>query len=219
MKAFQKVDGSVLLSCREYDIAPTTVVTPGQVVCITEGLVTAAEAAQTTAILGVAAEAHSGAVDALNPRSNGNKILVYDDPDLISACKAPEHEATGGTATTVTIGGLAAFSADDFNGGYLKLVSKAEGSGNTDALGTCKRIEDFAISEGVGTFTVESGATAAAGDVFAIYPPVGFAKGNLNAAGHALVLTATAALALKVVGRKGDDIMLMAKKHVLGAGE
>ena len=36
---------------------------------------------------------------------------------------------------------------------------------------------------------------------------------------RALVLTATAALAIKVVGRKGDDVMLMAKKHVLGAGE
>lgn len=219
MKAFQKVDGGVMLSCREYDIAPTTAITPGQVVCITEGLVTAAKAAQTTPILGIAGESHSGQVDALNPRANGNKILVYDDPDLISACKAPEGTATGGTATTVVIGGLAAFSADDFNGGYLKLISKAEGSTNTDAIGTCKRINDFAISDGTGTFTVDRGATAAAGDVFAIYPPVGFAKGNLDTAGHALVLTATAALAIKVVGRKGDDIMLMAKKHVLGAGE
>lgn len=219
MKAFQKVDGSVLLSCREYDIAPTTAITPGQVVSITEGRVIAAKAAQTAAILGIAAESHSGVVDALNPRSNGTKILVYDDPDLVSACKAPEHAATGGTATTVVIGGLAAFSADDFNGGWLKLVSKGEGSTNTDALGTMKRIEDFAISDGTGTFTVESGAAAAAGDVFAIYPPVGFSKGNLDATGHALVLTATAALAIKVIGNKGGDIMLMAKKHILGAGE
>lgn len=219
MKAFQKVDGSVLLSCREYDIAPATAITPGQVVSIAEGRVIAAKAAQTAAILGIAAEAHSGVVDALNPRSNGTKILVYDDPDLVSACKAPEHAATGGTATTVVIGGLAAFSADDFNGGWLKLVSKAEGSTNTDAIGTMKRIKDFAISDGTGTFTVESGATAAAGDVFAIYPPVGFSKGNLDATGHALVLTATAALAIKVIGNKGGDIMLMAKKHILGAGE
>lgn len=219
MKALQKVDGGTLLSCRVYDIAPTTAIIPGQVVCITEGLVTAAKAAQTGAILGIAAEAHSGVVDALNPRSNGTEILVYDDPDLISACKAPEGVATSGTATTVVIGGLAAFSADDFNGGYLKLISKAEGSTNTDAIGTCKRIVDFAISDGTGTFTVASGAIASAGDVFAIYPPVGFSKGNLSANGDALVLTATAALAIKVVGRKGDDIMLMAKKHVLGAGE
>lgn len=219
MKAFQKVDGSVLLSCREYDIAPTTAITPGQVVSITEGRVVAAKAAQTTAILGIAAESHSGVTDALNPRSNGTKILVYDDPDLVSACKAPEHAATGGTATTVVIGGLAGFSADDFNGGWLKLVSKAEGSTNTDAVGTMKRIEDFAISDGTGTFTVAEGASANAGDVFAVYPPVGFSKGNLDAAGHALVLTATAALAIKVIGHKGGDIMLMAKKHALGAGE
>lgn len=219
MKAFQKVDGGVLLSMRDYPIAEATVLAPGQVVQLSSGKVVSGIAAQTAAILGIAAEGHGGGNAALCPGEDQSKVRVYDDPDLVFACKAPIHTATGGTATTVQLSGLAAFAANDFAGGYLMLVEKAEGSTNTDALGTLKPIAASAVSDGTGTFTVASGAVAAAGDKYAIFPPVGFAKGNLDAAAQSLVLSATAALALKVVGRKGEDIMLMAKKHALGAGE
>ena len=220
MKAYQKIDGGVLMSMREYDIAETTVIKPGQVVQLSGGLVAAAAAAQTGAVLGIAAEGHAGAEDALNPRANGTKILVYDDPDLVFRCQAPVGTAgAGSTATTVVIGGLGAFAADDFNGGWLVLLEKGADSTNTDPVGTARHITDFAITSGTGTFTVPAGGTASAGDKFAVFPPVGFAKGKLSADAMALVLTDTAALALKVVGRKGGDILMMARKHALGAGE
>ena len=59
-------------------------------------------------------------------------------------------------------------------------------------------------------------AVICAGDVYEIYPPVGFQKGNLDANGQALVLSATCALALKVVQNHRDGhIGLMAASHSL----
>ncbi|MBQ7567063.1 MAG: hypothetical protein IJT18_08075 [Oscillospiraceae bacterium] len=223
MKFYQKADGGVLASTREYDIAKTTEIKCGQVVVLTEGLVAAAAANGTTRILGVAAEDHSGAADALNPRSNGTKILVIDAPDAIFRCKAPIMTATGGSATTVTANTLAAFSNDDFNGGYLLLVEKGASSTNTDPIGTIKRITDYSYNSTgtVSTFTVASGATAAEGDKFVVFPPIGFAKGNLSSTRDALVLTATAGIPLKVVGRieETQEICMMANTHLLGVEE
>ena len=64
-------------------------------------------------------------------------------------------------------------------------------------------------------FTVESGGAACAGDVYAVFPPVGFAKGNLNSAKDGLVLTASASLPIRVVGMDIglDKINVMIKKH------
>lgn len=220
MNAYQKRDGGVNLSVREYDIGTATAVKAGQVVQLSEGLVIAAVAAQTGAVLGIAAENHTGAYDALNPRANGDKILVYDDPGLLFTCAAPRMTATGGTATTITASTLGAFANDDFNGGFLMLMKKGAASTNSDPLGTVKRITDYGYNSTgtVSTFTVDSGAAACAGDEYLVFPPVGFAKGNLNATFDGLVLTATAALALKVVGRHEDSgkLVMMAKSHTLG---
>jgi len=78
MRAYQNVDGGFTFGVHEYDIAKTTAIKAGQVVKLSEGLVVAATAAETGAILGVAKENHSGAEDAINPRSNGTKILGHD---------------------------------------------------------------------------------------------------------------------------------------------
>ena len=170
MKLYQKADGGVLSSAREYDIAQTTDIKEGTLVKIAAGLVVACDG--TSAPIGVAAETHSGVADALNPRNDGAKILVHDAPDAIFRCAAPRSAATGGTATTVTFSTLAAFADDDFIGGYLKLVKKGAGSTNADAIGTVKRITDsaYATSGTVTTLTVASGATACEGDEFEIYP-------------------------------------------------
>ena len=101
-------------------------------------------------------------------------------------------------------------------GGHIQLTKLAAGSTNVDGVGTAKTIENFSG----GTFTVPEGMGAAAnGDQFAIYPPIGFAKGNLTETG--LSLAETDALSLKVVGHDlgTKQIFLMAKKHVLGQGE
>lgn len=221
MTPYQKADGSAILSCREYDIAENTAIKIGQVVKLAVGLVVAASANETGQILGVAAENHSGAADALDPRANGTKIMVWDDPQLIMSCEVPTFEATGGSATTVTTDDLGAFSNDDFNGGYLKLIAKAANSTNTDPVGTVKRITDYAYNSTgtVSTFTVASGGTANNGDVYELYPPRMFKKGNLDTNIRKLVLSATASLPLKVVGRDEDHskIFLMAHLHSLGA--
>ena len=221
MKLYQMADGGVLASARPYDIAGGTVIAEGQPVKLTEGLVTAAVAGETGAILGVAAESHSAAADALNPRSNGTKILVYDAPGAIFRCRAPEVTALSGSAATLEVTALKAFAADDFNGGYVKLVSKAEESTNTDGIGKVRRITDFAVDSAKGVLTLESGGTPCAGDVYAVFPPVGFAKGSLSADGTGLSLTAAANLPLKVTGHDRDlgGICLKARKHVLAENE
>lgn len=220
MKAFQKADGQVLRSAREYDIAAATAISAGQVVALSEGLVVAAAVNITTQILGVAAESHSGVADAMDPRANGTKIMIFDDPALIFQCPVPVVAATGGSATTMTASTLAAFANDDFNGGYIKLVAKAVNSANTDPIGKIDRIADYAYNSTgtVSTFTKASGGTPSAGDVYEIYPPIGFKKGNLDSGREKLVLTATASLPLKVVGhdRALGLINMMAHLHALG---
>lgn len=223
MKPFQNADGNINLSVREYDIASATAISKGQIVEMDTGLVTACAAAQTTKILGVAAESHSGSADALDTRANGKRILVYDGPGLVSQCPAPQiAAAAGGSATTIVADAAAVaagFADDDFNGGYVRLVTKAADSTNTDKIGQVRRITDYATA--TLTFTVEAGGTPSAGDVYEVFPPVGFAKGNFDAAVLKLVLTATAALPMKVVShdRERGLIGMMATLHSLGVEE
>lgn len=216
MFVHQNVGGGVLVSAREYDIAANTKIYAGQVVTLANGLVTAQTAAGTGAVLGVAAETHTGTPDPFNLRNDGVKIKVFDAPGQVFRCPAPVVAATGGTATTITAN--LAGAADVYNGGWLKLVKKAEGSTNPDAVGTMYRITDFATTDGTGTFTKESGSVPFAGDEYALFMPVGFEGGNLSAGGDKIVVTATASIPLRVIGRieETDEITVIAAKHLLG---
>lgn len=218
MKFYQKLDGGILRSAREYDVAYNTAIVKGQFVKLSEGKVVTVGAGETGALLGVAAENHSGTADALDPRANGTKIMVWDDPTAIYQCAAPKVTASGGSATTLVFTAGQYFAADDFNGGYVKLVSKATDSTNTDKIGTVRAISDYAVTASTsGTFTITSGGTPNAGDVYAVFPPVGFAKGNLNTARDGLVLTASASISVRVTGNDldQDKINVMVKKHAL----
>ena len=203
------VNGGVLHSGREYDVAPDTKLADGQVVKLADGLVVAAAAGETGAILGYAAEDHSGVEEALNIRANGRRIVVQDAPAAVCESPAPVVNASGGTDATITVDGAPAFAANAFQGGFVK-----------NAAGRVRAITASAVAEKVLTLTVESGETPAAGDVYTVFPPVGFAGGNLDAGGRRLVLTATAALPLMVMGRDEDNNMIwtVATKHVLAAG-
>ena len=220
MTPFQKVDGQVLRSAREYDIAAATSIKAGAVVKLSAGLVVAAGAGETGQILGVAAEDHTSGAGPFNPRADAKKILVYDDPMQIFQCPVPVVAATGGSATTMTASTLGAFSNDDFNGGYIMLVEKAADSTNTDPVGKVDLITDYAYNSTgtVSTFTKASGGTPYTGDKYAIFPPIGFKKGNLDSDRSKLVLTATANISMKVVGRDIDRgmINMMALLHTLG---
>ena len=214
MNPRNNASGGPILSVRAYPIEPTTEIRNGQVVKLSSGKVVAASAAETGAILGIANENHLAADDALNPRATGKEILVADGPDMLFECAAPLVTATGGSATSVVTSGLAAIDSSAMKGGKLQLVKRAEGSTNTDGIKTVRDITAFSS----GTFTVTTGGAAVSGDQYRVYPPVGFAGGNLNAEGTGLVLTATAALSLQVVGHdlERGKIILKAKKHALG---
>ena len=213
MKFYQKLDGGVHVSAREYDVAADAAINEGQLVKLSGGKVVSAVAAETGALLGVAAETHSGSADALDPRANGKKLLVIDDPDAVFQCAAPQVTASGGTSTTLVFTAGQYFSADDFNGGYVKLVSKASGSTNTDELGAVREITDYAVTANTkGTFTLKSGGAPNAGDVYAVFPPVGFAKGNFDSTISKLVLTASAAIKMQVAGSEVDAGNILLKR-------
>lgn len=202
------LSGAVLHSEREYDIAVDTVINPGQLVKLTDGLVVAAAAGETGAVLGVAGENHHGAEDPLNPRANGKRIIVQDAPSAVFASPAPVLTAlSGGNATTVKFTGADGVGADAFKGGYIK-----------DKTGHVRRITGSTDSSGSIDLTVESGETVAEGDTFVLFPPVGFRKANLSSDGTKLIVTATAELPIQVVGRdeQKNEIWTAAVLHQLG---
>lgn len=193
--------GAQVMSLTEYDIASSTEIKAGQPVKISAGKIVLVDAAETGAIIGIAAENHSGAADALDSRANGARIFVYDSPTAICESAAPEITATGGSATTiVSSGGLSSsLSNDALIGGYAVLTEKGISSTITDAEGTV-----YAISGSVGSTSTLTVATVAggvtAGDKFAILPPVLFSGGNFDTNRLKLVLSSTAALPIRVVG-------------------
>jgi hypothetical protein len=218
MKPIYDKSGSQVTSIGEYDIATATNIPIGTCVQLVAGKVIAASAGLTTAILGAAAETHTGAADAFNSRNNGLKIKVYDSPTQVFETTAPQITATSGTTTSIVATGIASYSNDDFNGGYAKLISKVAASTNTDPVGTVYEITDFTGSS-TKSFTIPTaGGAVTAGDVFAIFPPVGFALGNLDSTFTKYDLTATASLCIKTVGRDIDrnKVLVEATLHSNG---
>ena len=220
MKPIQNLGGEERIGARNYPVAAATAITAGQVVQLSGGKVTAASAAQTGAILGVAAENHTGTADMLNPRSNGGEVLVCDNPGLIFECPVPVITAASGSATTVVpeSGSIAAGAADDaYNNAVLVLRRKAADSANTDAPGTRRAVTDYTKTGTV--LTVETGGTPDAGDEYELYPALGSTVCALNATASALVVSAAGATAVRVIGHDYERHMIRcaAAKHALAA--
>ena len=222
MHPIQNVDGgSVLQTAHNYPIDAATAIDAGAVVKIAAGKVTLAAAKETGAILGIAAEFHSGTEDALNLRANGTEIKVCDNPTLIFECPVPTIKAASGSATTIvpTEGDVDAAAADDaFNSAVLVLREKAASSANTDALGTQIIVTDYTKTGTV--MTKASGGTPSAGDVYEVYPVIGAAIGgiaSLNDKRTGLTLAAAGATKLRCVGHDYDrrTVKLMAIGHAL----
>jgi len=197
MRVVRSFDAS-MSSQKDYNIATTTDVKQGQLVKLVGGLVVPCAVGETTAILGICEENHTGTVDTFNVRNNGTSIRVSDSPTTVFEAPAPIATATSGSATTMAATGLAAFADNDFAGGFIKLVSKTVASANTDPIGKVYAVT--ASTAATKLFTVASGGTHTAGDIYEIYPPTGFSKGNLDATIGKLVLTATAALPIRSYG-------------------
>lgn len=222
MHPIQNVDGgSVLQTAHNYPIDAATAIDVGAVVKIAAGKVTLAAAKETGAILGIAAEFHSGTEDALNLRANGKEIKVCDNPTLIFECPVPTIKAASGSATTIVPaeGAVDAAAADDaFNNAVLVLREKAASSANTDALGTQIVVTDYTKTGTV--MTKASGGTPSAGDVYEVYPVIGAAIGSiasLNDKRTGLTLAAAGATKLRCVGHDYDrrTVKLMAIGHAL----
>lgn len=222
MHPVQNADGgSVLQTARNYPIDAATVIDAGAVVKLSGGKVVLAAAAETGAILGIAAEFHSGTEDALNLRANGKWIRVCDNPTLIFECAAPMIKAASGSATTIVpaTGDVDASAADDaFNNAVLVLRRKAASSTNTDAVGTQIVVTDYAKTGTV--MTKASGGVPGAGDVYQVYPVIGAAIGGVASLGDkrlGITLKTVGATKLRCIGHDYERgaIKLMAIGHAL----
>lgn len=189
-----------------YDIAYNTNIGQGAIVTLSASKVVAQAVNGTAAILGIAAEQHTGADDPLNFNNDATRILVADSPTAIYEGQAVEIAATGGSTTTIisTSGfadesGSDTFVDNDFIGGYAKLTYKGSSSTNTDPIGTVYSISDSDAGDKSLTINTAGGAVTA-GDKFKIFPPLGFQKGNLNTGRTDVVYTAVVALPFKVCG-------------------
>lgn len=203
MKTSFDLSGAQFSCIREFAIASATVIAKGAVVKLVGGLVVLAAAGETGAILGITEEDHVGGTvtDIFNTRSNGKKIFVKCSST--QAFNGQAQKIVAGAvvgATSVAAVALNVFADDDLNGGYIKLVAKATASTNPAALGTITPITDFTKSGGVITAAV----TATTGDTYEVYPPIGFAGGNFNATATDVIITATAALPIAVLGYDFD---------------
>ncbi len=218
MNAIQNLDGHVGVTAREYPIDAGTAIERGAVVKLSGGRVVLAGESESGAVLGIAAEAHSGAADVLNVRSNGVSILVYDNPGVIFECPVPTLTASSGSAVTLVPanGEISAAAADDaYNGATLVLRAKGAESSNTDPLYTHSSVSDYSKSGTV--LTKENGGVPCAGDVYEFYPAIGSSVCALSAGRKKAVVTAAGASALRVVGHDyaRHCIRLMAVKHAL----
>ena len=218
MNCIQNLDGHFGVSSHEYPIAANTAIERGAVVKFTNGKVVLSGESESGVILGIAAEGHSGTADVFNTRSNGQSIMVYDNPGVIFECPVPTLTAASGSATTLVpaSGDIYANASDDtYNGATLVLVKKAAGSTNSDPLFTASAVTDYAKSGTV--LTKESGGTPYAGDVYEVYPAIGSGVCALSTKRKNAAITAAGASALQVVGhdRARHCIRLMAVKHEL----
>lgn len=223
MRAIQNAGGHVGLTARNYPIATNTDIKAGQVVKLSGGLVVSAIAAETSPILGIAAENHTGVADSLNARNNGAEIKVFDNPELIFECPAPKIKAASGSATTIVPAedAVDANAADDsFNNSIAILVEKAASSNNTDFIGKKITITDYAKTGTI--MTKASGGAPAAGDVYEVYPVIGASVGGIASLDSTslskLVVSTKGATKIKCVGHDYDRhmIRLMAVEHDLG---
>ena len=212
--------GNGVITAREYPIAYNTEIKRGAAVKLSGSLV--AKAGDTDAILGIAAESHKGAADALNPRADGTVILVHDNPGIVIEVAAPVFKANGGSAVSGTTKGTVtadsaqlAGSDDAFNGGYVKL-KKAVSTSAFGPEGCVKKINDFATATvstvTTKTITIEEldiGA-AADGDEFWLFPPIGSGTGvmSLNSDSTGIVCTGVAATKFKVIGHDIERNMI-----------
>lgn len=155
---------------KEYDIASDTEVYAGELVSIENSLVIKAEDGKD--VLGVCAEDHTGKADLLNARADGTKIRVNITDGAVYSAKAPEYTAKAGCTATTLVTASNGLSVS-VKSGFAVLVSKADGSTNTDAVGTKRRISAVAVTGETAEVTLTDGGVPCEGDTYMIIPDIG----------------------------------------------
>lgn len=181
------------------------------------GYVEAITNATTAAVIGVTASSHNGTNSTLSPWQDAATIPIYSSPGAVFACTAPTITAvaTSNAAVINATGTLGSYADNDLIGGYMELKTKDATNGTTtDPVGT-KHI----ITDSVNTTHLLSVAftnSAATGDTFYCYPPIGL---NFElASGTTASLAVDTAGPLQVVGHDYDrkEIHVAASVHQLG---
>lgn len=174
MKYLYNASGANQPFIKEFKIAENANLKRGEAVSLVNGNIVAYQ--PSAGLAGICAEDHTGQADTFHPRSNGPGVYVNVTPFGVYSTRAILLTAgTGSTATKMifTNGNLVA-AAGALDGSVLKLVQKAGGSTNADAIGTVRTISGSAGADhGV---TVTSGGVAAAGDVYAFFPATGISS-------------------------------------------
>lgn len=169
-------------------------------------------------IAGVTAASHNAVNSTLSPWEVATEIRMYSSPGAVFAAPCPTVTAAAGSTNAVinAAGTLGAFADNAFIGGWAQLKTLDATNGTcTDPIGTKKFITDSANS----TTLINAAFTnaAAVGDVFYIYPPVGFLIEVATGTTPSLA-ACTSNAPLKVVGWDFDthEIHLMAAQHPFG---
>jgi hypothetical protein len=198
---------------KEFPIAATTAIEKGEVVKIVAGKVVAiGDTDQDDPYLGVAAEPHDGSTDG---RQSGIVIKVYCSPTAVFKCKPGiVSTADSGSKTTWVDGELVAgagFADDDFNGGYIKILTA------TNLKPKVIEVTDFAVATGTCT-VADQGVVVAADDTALLFPPVGSIGWDLNSDGTNVNLKAKGGESLRIVqvDTTNEWVYFMFRLHQLG---
>ena len=172
------------LQMSAYPIAAATAITRGQAVKLTNGKIVAATQSDSKyAVVGIAAETHSGVKDPLNCRSDGTEILVYNSPTLVGDLKPFTLPVSETGTTTITSDSLSGYDGGELVGGFVQLADKAADSSNNDPIGTVYSIITFTYDEEDEAYDFKlSGCSGSYGasDTYVIYPAVGFNLGGIS---------------------------------------
>ncbi len=186
---------------KDFDITPTVCAKEGEVVCAVGGVITGAITGGK--VLGVCAEDHSGTKELLNERANGSKLRVNATNGAVYGAKANVFSASSaGSATTFICSGTGISTAAA--GGILVLSKKAEGSTNSDNVGTARTISSVSVSSGTATFTISSGGKPCVGDEYTFYPALGAEMCLDNGKTGIVCTNSSTDVKFKVVGKDTD---------------
>lgn len=204
MKYLYALGGATTPLIKEYEIDPKTVIEKGDIIYQSASGVINNE--QIGAAMGIAHETHTATEDPLNPRNNGNRLMINITQGGVYQAEAPRATATK-TCTSTTFVCNSQQAHDYLQNARLVLVKKAENSENTDSVGDVRVVKSISMESGSATFTLTEGGVPYTGDEYAILPDYGFV-GEVGKKGKTFSLGSVGSGHLKVVDFDTDTCTL-----------